>query len=324
MTSALRRGLLLAVVLLYGCGMALPCTDTAIPAGPVKVSARTMDFPANMQSKIIIRPRGIERVSFDSTPGTPALKWTAAHGSVTVRVFIDEVTADGMNEVGLSAAMLWLNDTKYPLPDDRPVLSLNWWAQYLLDTCANVAEAVERAQTVRVAGAALPGVGPVNIHLVLRDAQGDSALLEYVDGQLVVHHPLAQPAVTNEPPYTQMLERLAEYEGFGGKLPLPGGLDPVSRFVRVNSYAGKLPPAQNPNQAAAYAFALVQLACQPPGTPAPTLWTVCRDHTNLVYSCRTINSPDVVRIDFRQFDLSPGQKQQVIELHADPQGDTGK
>ena len=51
--------------------------------------------------------------------------------------------------------------------------------------------------------AVLLGTGrPANMHLVISDASGDSAVFEYVDCKLVIHHGKQYRVVTNSPPTT--------------------------------------------------------------------------------------------------------------------------
>ena len=53
-------------------------------------------------------------------------------------------TADGMNEKGLVANILYLAESDYGKPDgSKPPLSISLWGQYALDNFATVAEALD-------------------------------------------------------------------------------------------------------------------------------------------------------------------------------------
>ena len=323
--SATLRSVCLPTLLLAACcgSQAWPCTDVLATTEPWVVSARTMDWRADMLSKIIVRPRGVAREAANCPAGSERLRWTAQYGSVTTRSFIDASTSDGLNERGLSAATLWLSDSRYARPAGKPMVTPMQWAQVFLDTCGTVEEAVAKAEEFDVAGLQILLFGDVNVHLVLRDAGGDSAVMEYLDGRLVVHHPMPIPAVTNEPPYSEMLTRVAAFDGLGGAEPMPFGFDAVSRCARASMWAKRLPKPQNPTQAVGYAFDVIQTVCRPPGDRAATLWTAVRDHTNLVYYYRTLNDPQVVSFSLKDLDLSPGRPEKVLEMHADQTGDIG-
>jgi len=119
--------------------------------------------------------------------GPASMEWTAEYGSVIASAY-DIATTDGMNEAGLATNVLWLTESDYPEWDgDTPGLAVSLWAQYLLDNFATVAEAVEnhRKEDFVVVSDEIPDEGRfATLHLSISDATGDSAILEYVDGEL--------------------------------------------------------------------------------------------------------------------------------------------
>jgi choloylglycine hydrolase len=294
-----------------------PCTDVLVTREPCVVSARTMDWGGSMFSKVVIRPRGMSRTAVGCPAGVQPLTWTSQYGSVTTRAFVDASTTDGLNERGLSASTLTLSVSTYAEAPSRPAVTPAQWAQVFLDTCGTVAEAVAEAEDFDVVPLHIPLAPDTKVHLVLRDATGDAALLEYLEGKLVLHHPLPSPAVTNDPPYTEMLARIAPALAEPPP-PMPLGFDPVSRCARASLWARRLPSARSPEQAAAYAFDVIQTVCRPPGDRAVTLWTGVRDHTNLTFCYRTQNDPQVVTLRLADLDLSAGQPEQSLDMRADP------
>jgi len=64
-----------------------------------------------------------------------------------------------------------------------------------------VAEAVDvlGKEPFQIIAPPLPDGKPLTIHLSLSDASGDSAILEYLDGKLVIHHSKAYKIMTNSP-----------------------------------------------------------------------------------------------------------------------------
>jgi choloylglycine hydrolase len=65
------------------------------------------------------------------------------------------------------------------------------------------------------------------IHLTVEDPSGDSAIIEFVAGKMKVYHGKQYQVMTNEPAYDVQLNNLKRYQGFGGKLSLPGDPDPL-------------------------------------------------------------------------------------------------
>ena len=72
------------------------------------------------------------------------MEWTSKYGSVVASVY-EGGTADGMNEKGLVANLLYLAESEYPAADDkRPGVCITAWAQYLLDNFATVERPLRR------------------------------------------------------------------------------------------------------------------------------------------------------------------------------------
>jgi choloylglycine hydrolase len=106
------------------------------------ITARSMDWKKDMGTNLWAFPRGMKR---DGAAGPNSIEWTSKYGSVVATCF-DSGSADGMNEEGLVANMLYLTETKYPDPtenDPRKHLALSAWVQYVLDNYATVDEAVK-------------------------------------------------------------------------------------------------------------------------------------------------------------------------------------
>ena len=132
--------------------------------------------------RIFSFPRGLERTG---GPVDNAIAWRSKYGSVISSIY-DAGTADGMNEQGLVANVLYLAEADYgeAAQADKPLISIGAWAQYFLDNFATVAEAVEAMQDPPfiVVAPVLPNGRAAAVHLSLSDAAGDSAVLEYIDG----------------------------------------------------------------------------------------------------------------------------------------------
>ena len=96
-----------------------------------------------------------------------------------------------MNEAGLVANLLFLPESVYERPGDtRPVMGLSVWTQYVLDNFATVDEAVAELskEKFRIDAPDLPNGVQSRLHLAISDPSGDSAIFEYRDGKLEIHH----------------------------------------------------------------------------------------------------------------------------------------
>ena len=311
-------GIILFVGLLSFNKEALACSDIIINTGSQKVSARNMDWPSDGNAMVVINPRGLYRGASEYQPGDTRLNWISKYGSVSIK-FINLSFVDGINEHGLSASLLWLDGSEYPPQGALPVLSLGLWAQYYLDNCKTVTEAVALASTFRV----YTDLSFFGLHLILFDASGDSALMECVDGILNIYHPLEQPVVTNQPPYPEQLANLLNYEGFGGSLPVPGDLGSESRFVRAAWNLQSLLIPTSADEALGSAFDIIQtVSCPPSSWAGGTWWTVARNHTTKKFYWRTIYNANIRYLDLNQLDFSPGNPVKVLGMYTDLVGDT--
>jgi choloylglycine hydrolase len=146
-----------------------------------------------------------------------------------------------MNEAGLVANMLYLAETEYPTPTDndpRKPLALSAWVQYVLDNYATVDEAVKelRNEPFYIVPSDAPDDTKAKgtIHLSISDPTGDSAIFQYIDGKLNIHHDREYQVMTNSPTYDQQLALNRYWEQIGGTTMLPGTNRAADRFVRAS------------------------------------------------------------------------------------------
>jgi choloylglycine hydrolase len=289
------------------------------------VTGRTMDwFVTDMDTNMWLYPRGLERTSNTANP----LVWTSKYGSVVTTIY-EGASADGMNEAGLVANMLYLAESEYP-PEDgdtRPTLPISAWAQYVLDNFATVAEAVEAIakDEFRVVAIEAPTGEAGTVHLSISDASGDSAIFEYLDGKLVIHHGREFQIMTNSPTYDQQLALAAYWKNIGGSVMLPGTNRAADRFARMSYYINEATQTADPRRAVATVFSVmrnvsVPLGIKIPGQPniADTLWLTVSDQKNKVYYYQDTNSPSIVWTNLNKLDFSEGSGPRRLSMDGSP------
>jgi penicillin V acylase-like amidase (Ntn superfamily) len=312
--------LILAVSL--AAGIALPSVSTkactrAVYLGSENtiVTVRSMDWANEIGSNLWILPRGR---SHDGAAGPRSLRWTSRYGSVIATAF-DAATADGMNEKGLVANLLYLAESDYPTPatnDPRLPLCISVWAQYVLDNFATVSEAVAalKAEPFYVVPVMSPDGHEGTVHLSLSDSSGDSAILEYVGGKLVIHHGREFQVMTNSPIYDQQLALNAYWKQIGGTVMLPGTSRAADRFARASFYINAIPQTSKIEEAIASCFGVIRNASVPLGITTPgqpnissTLWRSVSDHKNRRYFFESTRSPSVFWVDLADVPFASGQ-----------------
>jgi len=286
------------------------------------ITLRSMDWQNDIGSNIWVMPRGIERTG---AAGPDSIVWTSKYGSVIASAF-DAATADGMNERGLVANLLYLSESIYPKsppePDSKP-MSISAWTQYVLDQFATVDEAVAamKRENFYVIPVESPDGAAGTVHLSISDASGDSAVFEYVDGELTIHHGRDYKVMTNSPVYDQQLALDAYWKQIGGLTMLPGTNRAADRFARTSFYLDALPKNVDDATAVAAAFSVIRNASVPLGITTPdqpnissTRWRSVSDQKNLRYYFESTSSPNVFWLDLDQLDFSEGAPVQRLML----------
>jgi choloylglycine hydrolase len=289
------------------------------------VTGRTMDWAEDLHSDLWLFPRGMQR---DGGMGDSGFKWTSRHGSVIASAY-DGATVDGMNEQGLVANLLYLAEAEYPPPkgDARPQMCVTAWAQYVLDRFSTVAEAVAdaRKEAFRVVGVTAPNGKPGSVHLAISDPTGDSAILEFIGGKLVVHHGRQYQVMTNSPPFDDQLALDAYWKQIGGTTMLPGTNRAADRFARASFYINACEQSADPREAVAAVFSVMRNVSVPRGISTPdqpniasTLWRTVADQKTRTYYFESTFSPSLVwvRLDDLDFGAADGPRQ--LDLSGNP------
>jgi len=193
-----------------------------------------------------------------------------------------------------------------------------------LDNFATVSEAVEafRREEFVVVSDYIPGTNKfTTVHLSLSDATGDSAILEYVGGRLVIHHSPEYRVMTNDPLFEEQLAIQSYWERVPGTVGLPGTNSSSDRFVRASYYVNAIPQTNDPAVAVPALFSVIRNVSVPYGISneeqphiSSTRWRVLADQTRLVYFFENVLTPNVVWVDLRNIDLMPGSPVRKLKL----------
>lgn len=302
----------------------------AVYLGPdsMTVTGRTMDWAEDLHTNLYLFPRGIERRGAD-TDNT--VFWTSKYGSLSAAGY-DIGIADGMNEVGLVANLLFLPESVYERPGDkRPVMGLSIWTQYVLDNFATVDEAVAELskQAFRIDAPDLPGGKQSRLHLAVSDPSGDSAIFEYIDGELTIHHGRQYQVMTNSPVYDRQLAVNDYWTQIGGLSMLPGTNRSSDRFVRASFYINAVEQSADPKIAVPTVLSVMRNVSVPYGISTPdkpyiasTRWRSVCDQKNRVYYFEPTLAMQTFWVDLKAVDLAKGTPERVLRL-ADGQVYTG-
>lgn len=313
--------LVLAVVSLMSIQPVEACTR-AVYIGPdqMVVTGRTMDWKEDIMTNIYVFPRGIQRMGHNKEK---TVNWTSKYGSVIATGY-DIGTCDGMNEKGLVASLLFLPESIYSLPGDtRPAMGISIWTQYVLDNFATVREAVEELskQTFRIDAPNMPNGSASTLHMAITDETGNSAILEYINGDLIIHEGKEYQVMTNSPRYDLQLAVNDYWKEVGGLNMLPGTNRSSDRFVRASFYIHAIPQTSDANIAVPSVLSVMRNVSVPFGITTPdkpyissTRWRSVSDQKNRVYYFESTLTPNLFWVDLNKVDFSPSANIRKLSL----------
>ena len=287
------------------------------------LTARSMDWKTEIPANLWIFPRGMER---NGAVGSKSITWTSKYGSVIASAW-DIATADGINEKGLVANVLWLAESAYPEFDSAGSnngLSIAAWAQYVLDNYATVEEAVTELSKEEfiIVSEYIPGTDRfTTLHLSISDSNGDNAIFEYIEGKLVIHHSRSYQVMTNSPIFEKQLAINTYWEGIPGTIMLPGTNRAADRFVRASYYIEAIPKTDNTRVALASVFSVIRNCSVPFGITSKdepnissTRWRSVADQKNLVYYFESVLSPNTFWVDLNSIDFDKLDKSKMLDV----------
>lgn len=316
-TSSIKLLTMLAVVNSSILPAVEACTKfTYMTKDNAAISARSWDWPNDGQANLWAFPAGVSRSGNGDDKNSA--HWVSKYGSVITGVF-NAGTADGINTAGLSVNALYLAGSNYGTPAaERKNLTIFTWVQYILDNYATVNEAVsgfDKAKFNMLEPVSTDGY-KMDLHVSLSDVNGDNAVLEYIDGKLVIYHSKQYNVMTNEPPFDEQLALAKQWQKTEGKF-LPGSSDPADRFARTTYYLNtamkNAKPTDSYQQELASVFSIIRNASIPFGQSDPkhpnvdpTQWRSVADMTHKVYYFEEANRPNIFWVDLNKLDLKPG------------------
>ena len=353
LSTFLIRLVAIYVITLSSCAIA--CTDFRITAkdGTVLI-ARSMEFAANLNSNVRSQPRG--KTFTTVTPnGKPGMSWTSQYGYLYFDGMDVDAVIDGMNEKGLSIEALYLpGETQYqtvPTGKDKqaiPYLLLGNWILGTFSTVEDVRKGIENAY---VFAQKMPTLGDMifPLHYVVYDKQGQSIVLEFVNGKMHIYTNDVG-ILTNSPTYDWHVTNLQNYVNFSpyaprpivaggmtfsgtgqgaGSVGLPGDVSPPSRFVKVaflkkNAYTvddarGALNLAEHIINTVDIPMGTVRVKRQNASEQGDyTQWVILKDLTHNVLYYRSYHHLNLRRISMDKVDFSVGAAQLKMPVESKP------
>ena len=302
------------------------CTRILYETGTTNyIAGRTMDWSEDPKTDLWAFPRGMAR---DGNAGTGSVTWISKYGSV-IASFYNVATVEGINDAGLVANTLYLAESDYgdAKASGKPLISVGAWTQYALDNYATVAEAVEalRKEPFAIVAPDLPGGVTAGGHLSLADTTGDSAIFEYINGKLVIHHDRKYTVMCNSPTFGEQLAIDVYWKEVGGVNFLPGTHRSSDRFARIRWNLSAAQKQDDPQLAIATTFSLIRSISVPLGIADPqkpnisaTVWRSVADTGARRYYYESAYTPSIFWVDLDKLKLAKGDKPSKLDLSKKP------
>ncbi|WP_255526918.1 linear amide C-N hydrolase [Photobacterium sp. BZF1] len=314
------------------------------------VFGRTMEFGDDMiEFNWFTYPRGHQFEGVTSE-GVNGMKWDVKYGFAAAMTFDTTAIAEGTNEEGLNVGVFFFQPYEKASYQSYDVSqadnTIAGWqaATYVISQASNVEEAIELLKNVRVVDATLYpeqegwNFSPM-VHFAVNDAQGNSIVVEYLDGELrVFDNPLG--TLTNTPSFDWHQENLKRFTSlpidkaapFGddieevtaggldvGRLEsLPGEITAPNRFVRAAMFSQTADPFANGDEGVHAVFNILNNFDMPKGFKQYrhadgndysqfVQWTTVSDLQAQKIYIRSFYSPSVKMIDLNDIDFTDGK-----------------
>lgn len=243
--------------------------------------------------------RGLQKTSLPTGDGS-TITWVSAYGSITFNQWGKEFPMGGMNERGLVVELMWLSETQYPKPDTRPAVGCLQWIQYQLDRSATIDEVIATDAVLRIAS-----TGTAPLHYLIADASGNAAVIEFLNGRMVVHKDADLPAaaLTNSI-YEESLVKTARNTA-------PSFADgSLERFATACSMVSRFEKEDSKVPVVDYAFDILHTVAQP-----HTQWSIVYDLKNKKIHFRSNDFRQVKVVEFSAFDFSCNTKSEMFPIN---------
>ncbi|MCF6764888.1 linear amide C-N hydrolase [Thiotrichales bacterium 19S3-7] len=289
-------------------------------------------------------------INNNNIPITKLAHWTNKYGYFGRTGFIGNNILDGMNTQGLSVSAMFHPGSTYPKynqSDSRPALSVYDTSDFVLGNASTTEEAITLLKQYQIVESSLKAIDgifvkDIPLHLSIRDAHGNSAVIEFIHGEVAIYS--IGDVLTNAPSYklqvqnTLFYKKLLNYKPYSKKpsnnqsnsiinqksdysyikqpefpvlLILPEGTSSKERFIRANALLNHLPQVLTNQDAMYQAQLVIEKLTVPDEVTSETLWITFKDlkHRKLYYKdlynyANRTAIPEAVSNQAQVFDLN--------------------
>lgn len=297
--------------------------------------ARTLEFGFDIQSDILVIPKGTQITFLSSLEGKDGYKMTAKYGFAGMNAVGKEIVIDGINEAGLYLGSFYFSGyavyDSLTAQNQSKAVSSEEMGNFILGSFASVDEVIQGLENVSIVGTYIEAIqGQAPLHYAVTDKSGKSIVIEYTKTGLKIFDN-SVGVVTNNPTYDWHLTNLSNYinltpenlkgveingnkygplsEGTG-MLGLPGDFTSTSRFVRATAFVNTALPCVDEEEGVFRAFHILNAFDIPIGVVEQqeksvtlaeyTVWTSVADTRSSIYYFKTYKNQSVMKVDLKE------------------------
>lgn len=277
------------------------CTTFCLKNREEIICGKNLDFMIG-HGHVLINKRNVTKKSLVQ-PSEKQLQWTSKYGSLTFNQIGREFPYGGMNEAGLVIEQLWLDQTRYPKPDDRYALSVLQWIQYQLDNSQSVEDVISSDSRIRIDTSGAP------LHFFVTDKKGEIASIEYIDGVMEYNKSktMPYPVLTNNS-YSESIAYAQKPDTETDRND-PNGFS-SSSLQRFHRAAEMLEQVQGTENNISYAFKILDQVSQKDFTQ----WSIVYNLSNMEVHFKTYNNQFVKTVKFDDYDFSSHSPSLYMDL----------
>lgn len=277
------------------------------------VVGRSLDWKTPIPTNLYVYPRGMTKQG-NSQSGS--ITWTSKYGAVYA-VGYDGGITEGMNEKGLAINGLFCKGAVYnnDSTSNLQPMSMAMFVAWLLDMNATTAEVVKvlKNRTFTISGATFDGGTVSRLHWGITDAQGNTAVLEFDNGNVRIYEGADLLTLTNDPAWPHMQAINNYWRQVGGSNMLPGTVRSPDRFARADYFVRHVEKTADAALGVPICRSVLVTACVPytytiEGEPnvSSTQWRSYADLRDLRYYFEMVTDLGLYYIDLGKCDLRPG------------------
>lgn len=290
------------------------CTTIKLQSDEGYVLSRTMDFEAPLVFNGLHIPRGT--VFAKDLYGQDL---EARYRALGIVFYNHMPLKDGINEHGLIGCTNYfhlVNNHARDLDQGRVNISSLDYLNYALLNYKSVEELVEDLENIHIAEVDFKGDKVIcpNFHHMFTDRTGRCVVIEPKNRKYVCYDN-PYDVMTNSPGFDRHVKKLKEtidltnLDNFKGAKNLPGGYDPVSRFIRAYFFVRRSLKAEGQKEALANSYNIMDTMNIPHGF----IWSTADNHhiytryissydtKNLTMTAKSFSNQRIYRAKFDDF-----------------------